>query len=178
MWEREPSDVLPEFFQYTSKIDSINHIRSLETVILSKPDTAIIDIRQPADFEDFSLPGSLNVPFAVRNGRSPFSDPSILKALWKELEKTFVAPNQEVKALLTNKHLLIICYDGDSSRVATSVLRAKGYQADSVRGGFKALSDVRRDSGCLVGEEHEGSYLASWMEIVSKGSLGIAAQST
>lgn len=89
-----------------------------------------------------------------------------------------MAPNQEVKALLTNKHLLIICYDGDSSRVATSVLRAKGYQADSVRGGFKALSDVRRDSGCLVGEEDEGSYLASWMEIVSKGNLGIAAQST
>lgn len=34
------------------------------------------------------------------------------------------------------KRTLVICYDGDTSRVATSVLRAKGYAADSIRGGF------------------------------------------
>lgn len=36
-------------------------------------------------------------------------------------------------------HVLVVCYDGDSARVATSVLRARGLEADSVRGGYRAL---------------------------------------
>jgi rhodanese-related sulfurtransferase len=37
------------------------------------------------------------------------------------------------------RHVLVVCYNGDSARVATSVLRAKGLEADSVRGGYGAL---------------------------------------
>ena len=40
---------------------------------------------------------------------------------------------------LGSHHVLVVCYDGDTARVATSVLRAKGLEADSVRGGFHAL---------------------------------------
>jgi hypothetical protein len=33
----------------------------------------------------------------------------------------------------------MICYDGDTARVATSVLRAKGISASSVKGGITAI---------------------------------------
>ena len=37
--------------------------------------------------------------------------------------------------------MLVLCYGGDTSRVATSVLRAKGVDAVSVGGGFQALQN-------------------------------------
>lgn len=40
---------------------------------------------------------------------------------------------------LGSGHILVLCYDGDTARVATSVLRAHGLDADSVRGGYRAL---------------------------------------
>lgn len=38
--------------------------------------------------------------------------------------------------------VLIICYEGDTSRVATSVLRHEGVQAYSVHGGLKAWAEL------------------------------------
>lgn len=35
--------------------------------------------------------------------------------------------------------LLVLCYDGETSRLATSILRAAGYTGLSVSGGFLAL---------------------------------------
>lgn len=68
---------------------------------------------------------------------SPFSDPGVLEAQWVELEKIF--KDDVLVSDLGRHHVLVVCYDGDSARVATSVLRAKGLEADSVRGGHRAL---------------------------------------
>ena len=46
-------------------------------------------------------------------------------------------------AILRGKRVLTMCYDGDSARVANSVLRAKGVNSDSIRGGYGALATVR-----------------------------------
>lgn len=108
-----------------------------------KEGTAIIDLRQRADFEEFSLPGSVNLPFANSSSPSPFSDPAVLEALWSKLDNYFSTPPDDLGLLLQGKRIMVLCYDGDSSRVATSVLRAKGYEADSVRGGFQAVKDIR-----------------------------------
>jgi hypothetical protein len=40
---------------------------------------------------------------------------------------------------LSGKDVVVICYDGDTARVATSVLRAKGITATSIKGGFRAF---------------------------------------
>lgn len=68
---------------------------------------------------------------------SPFSDPGVLEAQWVELEKIF--KDDVLVSDLGRHHVLVVCYNGDSARVATSVLRAKGLEADSVRGGHRAL---------------------------------------
>lgn len=49
--------------------------------------------------------------------------------------------NETALARLQGHHVLVICYNGDTARVATSVLRAKGIEADSLRGGYQALRD-------------------------------------
>lgn len=69
--------------------------------------------------------------------RSPFSDPAVLESQWVELEQ--ILKDERLVSDLGSYHILVVCYDGDTARVATSVLRAKGIHADSVRGGYRAL---------------------------------------
>lgn len=143
-WERDAADALSAFFG-VSKAVSGDILLSTSTA-RPKSETAIIDLRQAEDFEEFHVPGSTNIPFVQADQPSPFSDPAVLKALWTRLEETFKVPNQDIQSLIRSKRTLILCYDGDSSRVANSVLRAKGYETDSVRGGFKVLHQMRDEA--------------------------------
>ena len=146
-WEKEPAEALGLFFTQDDQIlASAVHMVPITSKVKPQPQTSIIDFRQPLDFHDFHLPGSVNVPFVHEDTPSPFSEPYILESLWKRLEETFKAPNEELRDLLRGRRILLLCYDGDSARVATSVLRAKGYEADSVKGGFKALRRLREES--------------------------------
>ncbi|CAG7923679.1 unnamed protein product [Penicillium olsonii] len=123
-WERNALDVLPEFY------GSPSGRWALDEIIL-KPQSQVVDLRQPEDFQAWHLPGSTNRPLASLGPHtpSPFSDPGVLEAQWVELEGMVYDVG----------HVLVVCYDGDSARVATSVLRARGLEADSVRGGSRAL---------------------------------------
>lgn len=57
-------------------------------------------------------------------------------------------------------HVLVVCYNGDSARVATSVLRAKGLEADSVRGGLHGLRAYGVGLGDTVVGQAENSVSA------------------
>ncbi|KAI1475326.1 tryptophan synthase beta subunit-like PLP-dependent enzyme [Daldinia eschscholtzii] len=152
-WEKDATTALPLFLEVKrlgtkeevlSKLPKgVTKGSNLSETISLKDDAVIIDIRQPGDFGEFSLPGSVNLPFVEPLTASPFSDPVVLEALWLKLEEYFRAPHNEVVSLLQGRRILVLCYDGDSSRVATSVLRAKGYEADSLRGGFQGLGDLQ-----------------------------------
>ncbi|KAI0847204.1 tryptophan synthase beta subunit-like PLP-dependent enzyme [Daldinia vernicosa] len=148
-WEKDATTVLPQFLEMkrvATKEEVLSGIlheatneNGLSEAVTLKDDAVIVDIRQPAAFGEFSLPGSVNLPFVDSLTASPFSDPAVLEALWLKIDEYFRTPHSETVSLLQDKRILILCYDGDSSRVATSVLRAKGYEADSVRGGFQEL---------------------------------------
>jgi rhodanese-related sulfurtransferase len=136
-WERQAADALSAFFDLDLNLEPSSN--SIETV-LPKPGTVVIDLRQPADFDKFHLPGSFNIPVSQESLPSPFKNPDVLESLWLELEEIFKNPSKEVKAQIAGKKVLVLCYDGDSARVATSVLNAKGYESESVKGGFRELS--------------------------------------
>ncbi|KAF4451835.1 cysteine synthase A [Fusarium austroafricanum] len=155
-WERTASEALDAFFDVDRgalldmvladpKSGFVNAV-DLQSILRSKKDTTIIDLRQPQDFNNFHLPGAVNMPFVHEINPSPFSDAKLLELLWKNLEETFKAPGAEIESLLSERRILLTCYDGDSARVATSVLRAKGHEADSIRGGFQALNKMRQSS--------------------------------
>ncbi|KAJ4013965.1 hypothetical protein NW766_006207 [Fusarium irregulare] len=172
-WERVAADALDAFFDIDRgalldmlladpKSASVNTLH-LNSILRSRQDTAIIDLRQPHDFNNFHLPGAINMPFVSDNTPSPFSDAKLLESLWKSLEDSFKTPGSELQTLLQGRMILLTCYDGDSSRVATSVLRAKGYEADSIRGGFQALNKMRESSNQTSVDGDRGS--SPWVEL-------------
>jgi rhodanese-related sulfurtransferase len=133
-WERDALEVLPQVYGSPRPLDQT----PLSEITL-KPLRRVLDLRQPADFQAWHLPESINVPLSSVSPHtgSPFSDPAVLEAQWGELEQTF--GDERLVSDLGTYHVLIVCYDGDTARVATSILRAKGLDADSVRGGYRAL---------------------------------------
>lgn len=151
-WEKDALKVLTEFYCLDQMLvrDILfflckrhSSARSgWERIVSPKPDTIVVDLRQREDFEEFSLPGSVNFPLVAADTRHPFADPSVLATLWRKLNSTLGPENPDICEQLKGKRSLILCYDGDSARVATSVLRAKGYSADSMRGGVEALYEL------------------------------------
>ncbi|KAM4054578.1 pyridoxal-phosphate dependent enzyme [Hirsutella rhossiliensis] len=143
-WELDAEDALRAYYETTfqnflrrASNLSFGESTKLERLAQPKADATVIDLRQAPDFGRFCLPGSVNMPFVQRETPSPFFDTKVLKDLWQRLEETFKAPDQKLEALIRGKRVLLMCYDGDSSRMAASVLRAKGYEADCIRGGLK-----------------------------------------
>lgn len=142
-WERDALEVL---------LNVYGSPRCLEQSLL--PHHRVLDLRKAEDFQAWHLPESINLPLTSvgPHNPSPFSDPAVLEAQWVELETIF--QDDRLVTDLGAAHVLLICYNGDTARVATSVLRAKGVQADSVRGGHHALkiygigSEPRASSSC------------------------------
>jgi rhodanese-related sulfurtransferase len=176
-WERSASEALNAFFDVDrgALLDMVladpksgfATAINLQSILRSRADTTIIDLRQPQDFNNFHLPSSINMPLVHDSTPSPFSDAKLLESLWKVLEETFKSPKPEMQSLLQGKKVLLTCYDGDSARVATSVLRAKGYEADSIKGGFMALNKMRQSSNQAGASDTTGS--SSWMELAKEG---------
>lgn len=78
---------------------------------------------------------------------SPFFHPKLLNEQWTELEGLF--SQSFLQGQFTGRKMLCLCYHGDTARVATSVLRAKGFEAESVRGGHAALLAVKPELNSL-----------------------------
>ncbi|KKY19742.1 putative cysteine synthase [Phaeomoniella chlamydospora] len=103
---------------------------------------AVLDLRSHQDYQSWHMPGSVNVPFEsiTTISKSPFFDSKVLEQQWREMESFFASQIRQctidgVDSLLPKK-IQLICYNGDSSRVATSILRAKGVEASSIAGGI------------------------------------------
>ncbi|KAB8260356.1 tryptophan synthase beta subunit-like PLP-dependent enzyme [Aspergillus pseudonomiae] len=135
-WERSPVVLFTHFYNTPSVLSEC-----LLSDIKLRPLCGVLDLRTTADFASWHLPGSVNIPLQSLDSHTakPFSDPGVLEAQWLELEAMFKDPSVITK--LESHHVLVICYNGDTARVATSVLRAKGIEADSLRGGYQALKD-------------------------------------
>lgn len=135
-WERDALDVLPQIYGSPRSL-----IQSLQGEIKIKPHHQVLDLRRAPDFHVWHLPGSINLPLGSIGAHiaSPFANAAILEAQWVELEQIF--NDDRLISDLRGAHILVVCYDGDTARVATSVLRARGLEADSVRGGYSALRE-------------------------------------
>jgi rhodanese-related sulfurtransferase len=124
-WELQPTEAVSHFWQ---------------SVLTDQP-TVLIDLRKPGDFIASQIPSSYNLPLQSLNASttSPFFDAAVLEKQWKELDAMF-SQNTLNAYDLAGKKIGVLCYDGDTARVATSVLRAKGIAASSIKGGFQALA--------------------------------------
>lgn len=112
----------------------------ITTPTLFEDHSLLIDLRTHCDFNRWSFPYSRNLPLRSLDAGtdSPFKDAAILEKQWLELDALFRVDSSLMDEL-HGKHVLALCYDGDTSRVATSLLRAKGIDACSLRGGLRGL---------------------------------------
>jgi len=105
-------------------------------------DAMILDLRPVSDFDKWHLPGSINMPLssAKPDAPSPFFSPKLLEEQWRELENIFSSKGTPFSDILLvalkDRSVGLVCKDGDTARVATSVLRAKGLEASSISGGI------------------------------------------
>ena len=149
-WEQTLSDVIPSFFEAAKNPHDRTCLgqQSLLGFLKPKAGVVILDLREATEFRKQSMPGSFNLPLETLNSitQSPFSNSSVLESQWKELESIFsrksgtnAAPSADA---LKDHRVLLLCYDGDTSRVGTSILRAKGVEAVSLEGGMDSLQDL------------------------------------
>lgn len=139
--------------------------------ITIRPACCILDLRTAVDFDSWHLPGSVNVPLRSLSLHTakPFANPDVLEALCLEMQTLF--SDDSKLAQLVSHHVLVICYNGDTARIATSVLRAQGVQADSLRGGYQAL----KDHGLWEQEQVDGSMVDGCPSVsVSVNNLSLA----
>ena len=114
-----------------------------------KSSPLIIDLRSKTAFNTRHLPGSFHLPL---DGLTPklaggdlFGDPHAVFSVWNGIQSLFYAPPASKileGAKIYHLPVLVVCYDGDASRLATSTLRHRGVEASSVKGGFEALCSV------------------------------------
>lgn len=166
-WERDATEALSSFFSLkpckthdAALLVAAHGLDRLLDGLVAEPNTLILDFRRASDYEALHLPNSVNIPLVALGGGaargSPFAkaadDCSMLEELWLELEGLFTVEGKDgrrnasaeaLMAILRGKRVLTMCYDGESARVANSVLRAKGINSDSIRGGYAALASVR-----------------------------------
>lgn len=109
-----------------------------ETTCTLQNGTILLDLRTSSSYARGHLPGATNFPLSslMETSPSPFSDSSTLELQWRELE-SLCTP--ETLQLLEGKTVVFLDYDGDTARVATSVFRARGVEAWSLRNGLKGL---------------------------------------
>jgi rhodanese-related sulfurtransferase len=159
-WELTPTQALSQFADTVGKETS----------------AVLLDLRKPEDFVASHIPGSYNLPLQSLNASTPnpFSDATVLEKQWRELEATFT--NERINAHdLAGKDVYIVCYDGDTARVATSVLRAKSISASSVKGGIAAL---REELPYLQMTERGRSLVQQdWLKLPEVGAEDLRADS-
>lgn len=145
-----------------------------DTLYSSKPEEAItadnklaaenviLDLRSAEAFANHHLPGAISRPLSSLDSStpSPFSDPTVMESQWKELDSVF--DTTTIDLLKRAGHVWLVCYGGDTSRVTTSVLRAKGVTASSLKGGMLALNSAARvGNACRTGSVDSGIGLHS-----------------
>ncbi|RDL35206.1 uncharacterized protein BP5553_07137 [Venustampulla echinocandica] len=107
----------------------------------------VLDIRQGSDFRKGHIQGSISSPLKNLSEMTEdvFGDPNAIYLHWGNLKSKFDLEGHRIGS----KHspVLILCYDGDISRLATSMLRGRGYTAFGVQGGFPALRLYLKERG-------------------------------
>lgn len=121
--------------------------------LLEKPETVLLDLRddetsrewtpqlaaqeqkEKQDDNKISLPLYTLSP----NQESPFYNARLLELQWRELDQVFSGGVDG--RMLGGKSVVSICHQGDTARIATSILRAKGVECFSIKGGAQALRE-------------------------------------
>lgn len=97
----------------------------------------ILDLRPTEAYEMSHARDSYNIPLS-QTKQDFFGDANAIEKRWVELR---AALEGEEWTWQDNRQILVVCEDGDSSRMATAMLRAKGKEAFCIEGGYPAFHE-------------------------------------
>lgn len=148
--EHDVGSVMGEFY------DGIDcKEQSYEKLRLRKGFT-VLDVRHPDEFSQAHLPDAINLPIKsyTNSSSSPWRDSHVMAAQWKELESLFGGGSLEKASplahiLCQNSKVLLVCRNGDTARIAASILGAKGARTENLRGGMEGLEKWAQARGKL-----------------------------
>lgn len=103
-----------------------------------------IDLRSPEDFEECHVQGAFTSPL---DGLTPtstsvfeFGEPQVLIDQWKRLKAKIEDAGVSKWLSAATNPLLVLDYDGNTSRVMAAALRARGFEAYSFKDGMSGLA--------------------------------------
>jgi rhodanese-related sulfurtransferase len=118
-------------------------------LLIEAGDVTVVDIRSAEDFALGHIDGAINIPFG--------------KGMQSELLN------------LPIEHILVACYSGQTAGQTIAILRAMGYQADSIKFGMSSTLDgwatmVRKNAANAFFANYpaSGNYLINWADIYTK----------
>ncbi|KAF2257921.1 cysteine synthase B [Lojkania enalia] len=138
--EHDIGVVLAEFYDGTFSVN-----QPYEKWLLRREYT-ILDIRPSTEFVVTHLPGAINIPIKslTAESASPWRDSHVMATQWTELESIFGGGSLETASpiaqiLSQKKKVLLVCKNGDTARIAASILGAKGATTENLRGGMQGF---------------------------------------
>jgi len=112
-------------------------------------DATLIDLRSPQEFDKMHISHSKNLPLPELSVADSylFDDIPRLHSQWKNMKTMFGGETLPDLLNPISKPKIVVCFDGETSRLATAVMRARGVEAFSIRGGIPAVvQSVRVES--------------------------------
>ncbi|KAH7084357.1 cysteine synthase [Paraphoma chrysanthemicola] len=108
--------------------------------------TLVVDLRSSQDYIIQNIPGSLSTPLPGLQhgfaGRDLFGDADAVHEVWTRIQRWLQSATVAIvlaQAARSQQKVLLLCYDGFASQLASSAFRERKVEAYTVRGGFPAL---------------------------------------
>ncbi|KAH7870581.1 cysteine synthase-like protein B [Lentinula edodes] len=159
-WELSAEVILSKILIYISSVKSLGgetKKHRIGPMSSTEPrtgeDVLILDIRNEVDFNRRHFPAAICLDIG-NNAESPnpFLDTPTMVKQWRSLDQRLSPDNGIFGEELDGKTVVVFCYDGNTSRIATSILQYRGVEAYSCAGGIGVCWELLN---LVDGREHE-----------------------
>lgn len=152
-WEIDPQEILdsmPGIVEEVKKVQFVNGTETFTNGVTESPAVRFLDLRTSADFGAGHVKGAFNahLPGLTAETITPFNFDEIntLVEQSKGLERLLEDENVSDWVFKEGPPLVVVDYNGDTSRILVASLRAKGVEAytfiDGVPGLLKYLQSL------------------------------------
>ncbi|KAL6355522.1 hypothetical protein LRP88_11117 [Fusarium phalaenopsidis] len=151
-WEADPEAIHPTDPEVMARLAKLTVAKGAVNGVNGPNDTSLssssaircIDLRSPEDFEESHVQGAFTSPLDGLTPKSTsvfeFGEPQILIDQSKKLKAKIEDAGVSKWLSAATNPLLVLDYDGNTSRVMAAALRARGFEAYSFKDGMSGLA--------------------------------------
>lgn len=108
--------------------------------------STLLDLRSSEDFHAAHFCDAVNTPLRSLTAAtpSPFNDVEVLKTQWRELKDEVGGHGTFPNTISKSGPVVVVCYHGETARLACSLMRAQGIETYSIKGGMSVVLDAMK----------------------------------